>query len=202
MNLEEAGEFFKSYGCNLYYASREGDYSKLCMYNYLNITKEQELIWTEEYIKEHCDMIANNKESATNLGLYLAPYKVIYTLIQSQNLYSLCDSIINTIDYAINNLNPYERISIADYICNRNYNDDNTIFINIVAKANKTNTNIFNKIDLIDKLSEKFNDLLNMQVGNKEDFYDEKYRDRIIKQFELQLSDVKSGKVATEHKVR
>ena len=41
-----------------------------------------------------------------------------------------------------------------------------------------------------------------MQVGNKEDFYDEKYRDRIIKQFELQLSDVKSGKVATEHKVR
>ena len=39
-----------------------------------------------------------------------------------------------------------------------------------------------------------------MKMGITKDFYDYKYKDRILKQFEQQLNDIKSGKIASEYK--
>ena len=185
-------------GCNLFYADKEGEYAKLCMYNNLGITKEQEFAWTEDYILERCNLIAADIESASILGLYMSLFNVISSLYNSNNLYNLCNQVIITLEYATNSLEPYKRISLADYICKKHNNNDYSLFINIVNKANKLKTNTTDP-DLIEKFNEKIYQLLDMQIGITEDYYDENYRNRVLKRFDLQLSDIKQNKLASEY---
>ncbi len=193
MTLEEAREFYWQYGCSHFFMDREVDSVKRSAYDNLNISKEQELKWTEEYAIQFCDRIKESDEEKHNFGLYIAPYAILYSLENSEKLYEICEGVIDTIIYAIDNLNPYQRISLAEVICREHFK----LFINIVAKADKALTN---NESLINKLSENVHRLLDMQSGITPDFYDEKYRDRVLKQFELQLKDIKSVGIASEHK--
>ena len=156
MTIEEAGIFYKKYQCNLFYADHDGDSINASMYRMLRISKEQERIWMEEYITEHCDIIINDPEAASNLGNYLSVYEVIpYLYHDSDNLYYLCNRIIDTIDFGRKFLNPYCRINLAECIC-RKHNSCNTgIFINIVAKANKSKKEL-NQINLVVNFLIKF----------------------------------------------
>ena len=185
-------------GCNLFYADKEGEYAKLNMYNNLGITKEQEFAWTEDYILERCNLIAIDIESASNLGLYMSLFNVISSLYNSNNLYNLCNQVIDTLEYAVNSLESYKRISLADYICKKHNNNDYSLFINIVNKANKLKPDTTNQ-DLIEKLTEKIYRLLDMQIGITKDYYDENFKNRVLKRFDLQLNDIKLNKVASEH---
>lgn len=185
-------------GCNLFYANKEGEYAKLNMYNNLGITKEQELAWTEDYILERCNLIATDIESASNLGLYMSLFNVVYTLYKSNNLYNLCNKIINTLEFAINGLEPYKRITLVDCICKKHNSNDYSLFINLVDKANKLKTNTTDP-DLIEKFNGKIYQLLDMQIGITKDYYDEDFKNRVLKRFDLQLNDIKLNKVASEH---
>ncbi len=185
-------------GCNLFYADKEGEYAKLSMYNNLGITKEQEFAWTEDYILERCNLIATDIESASNLGLYMSLFNVIPSLYNSNNLYNLCNQVIDTLEYAVNSLEPYKRISLADYICKKHNNNDYSLFINIVNKANKLKTNTTDP-GLIEKFNGKIYQLLDMQFGITEDYYDENYRNKVLKRYELQFSDIKQNKLASEY---
>lgn len=185
-------------GCNLFYANKEGEYAKLNMYNNLGITKEQELAWTEDYILERCNLISRDSECASNLGLYMSLFNVLPSLYNSNNLYNLCNEIIDTLEFATNSLETYKRISLADYICKKHNNKDYSLFINIVDKANKLKTNTTDP-DLIDKFNGKIYRLLDMQIGITKDYYDENFKNRVLKRFDLQLNDIKLNKVASEH---
>ena len=188
-------------GCNLFYANKEGEYAKLCLYNNLGITKEQEFAWTEDYILEKCNLISTDTESASNLGLYMSLFEVIPTLYKSNNLYNLCNQIIDTIEFAINSLEPYKRISLADYICKKHSSNDYGLFINIVDKANKLR-DCTTDPDLIEKYTERFYSLLDMQIGTIKDYYDESFKNKVLKIYELQLSDIKQNKLASEHTIK
>jgi hypothetical protein len=188
-------------GCNLFYANKEGEYDKLCLYNNLGITREQEFAWTEDYILEKCNLISTDTESASNLRLYMSLFEVIPTLYKSNNLYNLCNQIIDTIEFAINSLEPYKRISLADYICKKHSTNDYGLFINIAAKANKSR-NYTTDPDLIEKYTERFYSLLDMQIGNIKDYYDESFKNKVLKTYELQLSDIKQNKLASEHTIK
>lgn len=188
-------------GCNLFYANKEGEYAKLCLYNNLGITKEQEFAWTEDYILEKCNLISTDTESASNLRLYMSLFEVIPTLYKSNNLYNLCNQIIDTIEFAINSLEPYKRISLADYICKKHSTDDYGLFINIVDKANKLR-DYTTAPDLIEKYTERFYSLLDMQIGTIKDYYDESFKNKVLKIYELQLSDIKQNKLASEHTIK
>ncbi len=188
-------------GCNLFYANKEGEYAKLCLYNNLGITKEQELAWSEDYILERCNLISTDTESASNLRLYMSLFEVIPTLYKSNNLYNLCNQIIDTIEFAINSLEPYKRISLADYICKKHSSNDYGLFINIVDKANKLR-DCTTDPDLIEKYTERFYSLLDMQIGTIKDYYDESFKNKVLKIYELQLSDIKQNKLASEHTIK
>ena len=160
------------------------------MYNNLGITKEQELAWTEDYILERCNLISRDSECASNLGLYMSLFNVLPSLYNSNNLYNLCNKIIDTLEFATNSLEPYKRISLADYICKKHDNNDYSLFINIVDKANKLRENNTDT-NLIEKLTEKIYRLLDMNIGITENYYDENFKEKVLKRYELQLNDIK-----------
>ncbi len=120
----------------------------------LRISKEQEDIWTEEYILERCEMIRNDAEKASKLFIYYSLFDVIINCLESKKLYKLCEEIIDTMSYAAKNLNPYERIDLFKHIC-CNSNKNEKLFINIVSKADKHMNQNIGEASLIDMFTEK-----------------------------------------------
>jgi hypothetical protein len=41
-----------------------------------------------------------------------------------------------------------------------------------------------------------------MQIGNIKDYYDESFKNKVLKTYELQLSDIKQNKLASEHTIK
>ena len=200
MTIEEAEELFKKYNCNLFFLSKSDDAYLLSWYEMLRISKEQEDIWTEEYILERCDMIRNDVENASKLFIYFSLFDVIINCLESKKLYILCEEIIETMSYAAKNLNPYERIDLSKYIC-CNSNKSEKLFINIVNKADKYKSPTTDKTSLIDKFSEKMNLLLNFNEENTNDYFDQEKRDAILSLYNTQLNEVKSGEQAKVHEI-
>lgn len=195
MTIEEAEELFKKYNCNLFFLSKSDDAYLLSWYEMLRISKEQEDIWTEEYILERCDMIRNDVENASKLFIYFSLFDVIINCLDSKKLYILCEEIIDTMSYAAKNLNPYERMDLAKHIC-CNSNKSENLFINILNKADKHKSPTTDETSLIDKFSEKMNLLLNFNEENTNDYFDQEKRDAILSLFNTQLNEVKSGNQA------
>lgn len=195
MTIEEAEELFKKYNCNLFFLSKSDDAYLLSWYEMLRISKEQEDIWTEEYILEKCEIIRNDVEKASKLFMYYSLFDVIINCLDSKKLYILCEKIIDTMSYAGKNLNPYERMDLAKHIC-CNSNKSENLFINIVNKADKYKSPTTDETSLIDKFSVKMNLLLNFNEENTNDYFELEKRDAILSLFNTQLNEVKSGEQA------
>lgn len=141
-DLQVAKKLFLKYGGSHFQMEREGEYA---FYKNLNVNKEQEQAWINEYQRELIEKISCLNEKNEQIVSYISTF---FSTIRSFFVLSNLNDMLNILDNKILSLDSYSKYLISKEICDfaEYLLGNNTDLFNISVKLKSLAKKILNNI--------------------------------------------------------